>query len=75
MMHTVRIYRFPHLSSTLFQRLKAAQMEAAQVWNRCCDLHKAARQSQTTAQYAAPADCQEAEYGSARNVGSRDIAT
>jgi transposase len=42
-MHTVRIYRLTHLSSTLFQRLKAAQMEAAQVWNACCELHKAAR--------------------------------
>ena len=32
-MHTVRIYRLDHLSPTLLQRLKAAQMEAAQVWN------------------------------------------
>jgi putative transposase len=46
-MHTVQIYQLTHLSSALFQRLKAAQMEAAQVWNRCCDLHKAARQTQS----------------------------
>ena len=42
-MQTVKIYRLTHLSPTLFGRLKAAQMEAAQVWNRCCELHKVAR--------------------------------
>jgi hypothetical protein len=36
-MNTVRIYRLTHLSPTLFGRLKAAQMEGAQVWNCCCD--------------------------------------
>jgi len=46
-MHTVRIYRLDHLSPTLFQRLKAAQMEAAAVWNACCELHKAARTMQS----------------------------
>src|SRR5712692_6496550 len=45
MMYTVRIYRLDHLSPTLFQRLKAAQMEAAQVWNYCCELHREARQT------------------------------
>ncbi|HEY6542063.1 MAG TPA: transposase [Ktedonobacteraceae bacterium] len=44
-MYTVRIYRLDHLSPTLFQRLEAAQMEAAQAWNYCCELHKAARQA------------------------------
>src|SRR6266849_457939 len=44
-MYTVRIYRLDHLSPALFQRLKAAQMEASQVWNVCCELHKAARQT------------------------------
>ena len=44
-MNTVKIYRLPHLSHSLFQRLKAAQMEAARVWNRCCELHKEARQT------------------------------
>src|SRR6266567_2665940 len=46
-MHTVRIYRLDHLSPTLFQRLKAAQMEAAAVWNACSELHKAARTMQS----------------------------
>jgi putative transposase len=47
-MNTVRIYRLTHLSPTLFERLKAAQMEAAQVWNRCCELHKQARSTRVT---------------------------
>jgi putative transposase len=47
-MQTVEIYRLTHLSPTLFGRLKAAQMEAAQVWNLCCELHKAARTTRTT---------------------------
>ena len=47
-MHTVRIYRLIHLSPTLCGRLKAAQMEAVQVWNRCCELHKAARTTRST---------------------------
>ena len=42
-MHTVRIYRLTHLSPSLFGRLKAAQ-----VWNRCCELHKQARSTHTT---------------------------
>src|SRR6266566_1090351 len=46
-MHTVRIYRLDHLSTKLFQRLKAAQMEAAEVWNTCCELHKEARQTRS----------------------------
>lgn len=47
-MNTVRIYRLTHLSPTLFGRLKAAQMEAAQVWNSCRELHLQARQSHST---------------------------
>src|SRR5712692_303229 len=47
-MYTVRIYRLDHLSPALFQRLKAAQLEASQVWNVCCELHKAARQTSST---------------------------
>src|SRR5437763_16705904 len=46
-MKTVRVYRVkptPHI----FQRLKAAQVEAAQVWNLCMDTHKAARLSHVT---------------------------
>jgi putative transposase len=46
-MKTVTIYRLDTLSSSRFQRLKAAQMEAAQVWNTCCELHKHARQQHT----------------------------
>ena len=42
-MNTVRIYRLTHLSPTLFKRLRAAQMEAAQIWNYCCAIHKQAR--------------------------------
>src|SRR5437660_5481816 len=43
-MNTVRVYRL-QLPPKLLTRLKAAQMEAAQVWNRCCLLHKEARMS------------------------------
>jgi len=42
-MKTVKIYQLHHLSHTQFQRCKAAQMEAAQVWNACMEAHKAAR--------------------------------
>ena len=42
-MNTVRIYRLEHLSQTMFQRLKSAQMESAQVWNHCMQTHKVAR--------------------------------
>ena len=47
-MQTVRIYRLTHLPPTLFRRLKAAQMEGAQVWNCCCGLHKQARTTHST---------------------------
>jgi putative transposase len=46
-MKTVKIYRLDTLSGSRFQRLKAAQMEAAAVWNTCCELHKNARQQHT----------------------------
>ncbi len=39
----MRIYQLKHLSLTQFQRLRDAQMEAAQVWNACMQMHKAAR--------------------------------
>jgi len=42
-MNTVRIYQLDHLSSTMFAQMRAAQMEAAQVWNFCMETHKAAR--------------------------------
>ncbi len=46
-MNTVKIYHLNHLSHQQFQRLKAAQMEAARVWNACMEAHKAARLSHT----------------------------
>jgi putative transposase len=42
-MNTIKIYRLDHLSQTMFARLKAAQMEAAQVWNTCMQMHKEVR--------------------------------
>ena len=46
-MNTVKIYPLNHLSRTQFQRLRAAQMEAAQVWNACVEMHLAARLDHT----------------------------
>ncbi len=42
-MNTVHIYPLKHLSSAQLQRLRDAQMEAAQVWNFCMQMHKTAR--------------------------------
>ncbi len=44
-MKTVRVYRLNNLSRSQFSRLKAAQMEAAHVWNWCMEMHKQARMS------------------------------
>jgi len=41
--NTVYIYPLKNLSQTQFQRLRDAQMEAAQVWNFCMQMHKTAR--------------------------------
>src|SRR6266566_1138772 len=41
-MNTVHVYRLQP-SPRLFAYLKAAQMEAAKVWNLCCEIHKEAR--------------------------------
>jgi putative transposase len=46
-MNTVKIYQLNHLSKRQFQRLRAAQMEAAQVWNACVEMHVAARLDHT----------------------------
>ncbi len=46
-MKTVRVYQLNHLAPKLFQRLKEAQMEAAQVWNECMQMHKQARLGHT----------------------------
>src|SRR5262245_60766243 len=42
-MKNVRVYRLDHLSPSQFGRLKAAQQEAARVWNFCVERHKEAR--------------------------------
>ncbi len=41
-MNTVRVYRLKP-TPKLFARLRDAQMEAAKVWNLCCEIHKQAR--------------------------------
>ncbi len=46
-METVRIYSLTGLRPRCRARLRAAQMEAAQVWTLCRDLHLAARQQHT----------------------------
>jgi len=46
-MNTVRIYPLNHLSVTQLQRLRDAQIEAAQVWNFCMQMHKTARLQHT----------------------------
>lgn len=43
-MNTVHIYPLKNLSQTQSRRLRDAQMEAAQVWNLCTQMHKAARE-------------------------------
>ena len=47
-METVQIYRLTGLRPRCQARLRAAQMEAAQVWTLCRDLHLAARQQRTS---------------------------
>jgi putative transposase len=42
-MKIVRIYRLDHLSESQLHKLKAAQQEAAQVWNTCMQMHRQAR--------------------------------
>ncbi len=46
-MKTTRMYRLDNLSRSQFSRLKAAQMEAAHVWNCCMETHKQARLEHT----------------------------
>src|SRR5215471_11150529 len=46
-MNTVKIYPLNNLSRKQFQRCKAAQMAAAQVWNVCMETHKTARMAHT----------------------------
>jgi hypothetical protein len=42
-METVRIYRLKGLAPRTRERLQAAQMEAARVWNVCRERHQDAR--------------------------------
>ncbi len=42
-MQTVRIYRLKGLAPPTRARLRAAQLEAARVWNVCCERHQDAR--------------------------------
>ena len=63
-MKTVRVYRLDHLSPSQFFRLKAAQQEAAQVWNQCMELHKQARM--THARWPGRDELQRATKGKVR---------
>jgi putative transposase len=60
-MKTIRVYRLSELSPSLFRRLKAAQQEAAQVWNFCMETHKRARM--THASWPGRSDLQRATKG------------
>jgi putative transposase len=42
-METVRIYRLGGRAPSTRKRLQEAQLEAARVWNVCCQLHQEAR--------------------------------
>ena len=46
-MQTTKIYRLPYQEPEVFERLKAAQIEAALVWNECMSAHKECRVNQT----------------------------
>jgi putative transposase len=46
-MKTIYVYRLENLTRSQFNRLKSAQMEAAQVWNCCMETHKQARTEHT----------------------------
>ena len=46
-MQTTKIYRLPYQKPEVFERLKAAQVESAKVWNECMVNHKECRLNQT----------------------------
>jgi putative transposase len=46
-MQTTRIYRLPYQKPEVFERLKAAQLESALVWNECVEAHKQCRINKT----------------------------
>ncbi len=45
-MQTTKIYRLPYQKAEVFERLKAAQVEAAKAWNECRSAHKECRVNQ-----------------------------
>lgn len=45
-MQTTTIYRLPYQKTKVFERLKAAQLESALVWNECMEAHKQCRINQ-----------------------------
>ena len=47
-MQTTKIYRLPYQKRQVFERLKAAQIESAKVWNECMESHKQCRITQTS---------------------------
>lgn len=47
-MQTTKIFRLPYQKSEVFERLKAAQLESAIVWNECMEAHKQCRINQTS---------------------------
>ena len=47
-MQTTKIYRLLCQKPEVFERLKAAQMESAKVWNECMETHKKCRIAQTS---------------------------
>jgi len=46
-MQTTTIIRLPYQAPETFERLKTAQLEAAQVWNECMEAHKRCRTNHT----------------------------
>lgn len=45
-MQTTKIYRLPYQKPQVFERLKAAQIESAKVWNDCMEAHTKCRINQ-----------------------------
>lgn len=46
-MQTTKIFRLPYQKSEVFEKLKAAQLESALIWNECMETHKQCRINQT----------------------------
>jgi len=71
LMQTVKIYQLNHLSHKQYQRCKAAQMEAAKVWNICMETHKAARMAHT--QWPGRDELQKATKGGQFELHSQSV--